>query len=127
MQAEQVARAQQAITALGEATAALDPALRAKVVDAAVDHGRMRFMSAARYINRLPRGEVVLLTNADIAVTAGFDCGSLDLDKLPFDTVLLPQRQEADCHCEWFLPSAPMVHSARSQMPCARWQKTGQA
>ena len=73
--------------------------LRTKVVHASTHHGRLRFLSAAQYVNsRIPKGEVVLLTNADIVVKGGFDCGSLDEDKLPYNTVLIPQRVEADCH-----------------------------
>lgn len=73
--------------------------LQAKVVHASTQHGRLRFLSAAQYVNsHIPKGAVVLLTNADIVVKGGFDCGSLDEDKLPLNTVLIPQRMEADCH-----------------------------
>jgi len=75
------------------------PAL-AKLVST-THHGRMTFLSAAAYINsggHIPRGEAVLLTNADVAIRGGFDCGSLEPSTLPYNTVLVPQRQEAECH-----------------------------
>ena len=82
-----------------ESTLAIPDTLRSKLIHGAVNHGRLRFLSAAHYINRnIPVNEVVLLTNADILVAGGFTCDSLTAEKLPHDTVLVPQRIEEACH-----------------------------
>jgi len=78
---------------------ALPAHLLRKVVHDGKAQGRIGFLKAFRYINaNVPAGEVVLVPNSDIVIRGGFDCGSLDKDKLPLNTVLVPQRQEADCH-----------------------------
>ena len=76
----------------------LPPALRTKVVHGGSHIGRLTFILAVQYINAHLVDEVVLLTNTDIAVTGGFGCGSLSQHVLPYNTVLIPQRVEGDCH-----------------------------
>ena len=59
--------------------------------------GRLSFSYAIRYANEeLKSGEVVLLTNADLAVEGGFGCENLSEEKLFQNTVLIPQRLEDD-------------------------------
>ena len=63
--------------------------LKEKLVNAGIGIGRLSFLMAARYINdKIPFGEVVLLTNADIKLIGGFGCDSLTPDMLPFNTSL---------------------------------------
>ena len=73
---------------------------RAKVFLGRTGVGRLSFSYALRYANEeLESGEVVLLTNTDLAVEGGFGCLNLSEEKLYQNTVLTPQRLE-DNLCE---------------------------
>ena len=68
-----------------------------KIVHARKNNGRMRFFDAISYANTELAGEVVLLTNSDIHLGAGFAADALNRVTLPVNTVLIPIRKEAEC------------------------------